>query len=371
MFVIHSLGYGGAERQLVNLAKGLAQLNHEVVVVTFYPGGPLEQELWDAGVAVWTLNKGNRLDIPRSIWKLVSLVRQMRPDILHGYLTTPNLLSLIVKIFCPSTRIVWGVRASNVDWKTYDYFTRFWFRCECALSRFPDLIIVNSFEGARYHLSHGFPNEKIIVIHNGIDTDRFKPDNEARGRVRHEWGIREGEKLVGLVGRLDPMKDHPTFLKAAASMIARRKNIRFVCIGRGSITYQTYLRSLGDKLGLSEHVTWIDPRQDIHIFYNALDVAVSSSAWGEGFPNVVAEAMASGVWCVVTDVGDSACLVERTGQVVPANSPEAMARAIEISLQDGHEAKPELVRKRIVQNFAIGKMVELTEKALKQAAGVV
>ena len=134
--------------------------------------------------------------------------------------------------------------------------------------------------------------------------------------MRLEWGIAECEKLIGQVGRLDPMKDHSTFLKAAALLAHERKDVRFVCVGEGPTGYRDELYSLAKTLGLASRLIWAGSRRDMPAVYNAFDVAVSSSRWGEGLPNVIAEAMACGVPCVVTDVGDSAFVVDKLGVVV-------------------------------------------------------
>ncbi|PWT76317.1 MAG: group 1 glycosyl transferase [Chloroflexi bacterium] len=362
MFLIRSLGQGGAERQLVNLAHGLRRLGHDVAVVTFYPGEWLETELSDAGIPVWTLGKRGRWDIVRSALKLFRLVQKERPAILHSYLSTANLLALLPKACCPSLKLVWGVRASNVDFDCYDWFTKLSFQCECLLSKVADLIIANSHTGREYHLERGFPGNKIIVIHNGVDIDRFKRDEEAGKRVRWEWGIEEQERLIGHVGRLDPMKDHPTFLKAAALLAQERKDVRFVCVGEGPSDYREELYSLADKLGLGGRLIWAGSRRDMPDVYNALDVAASSSRWGEGIPNVIAEAMACSVPCVVTDVGDSAFLVAESGVVVKAGDPTLLAQGINMALTGKLRKGYNLPRERVVNNFSLANCVNLSQR---------
>lgn len=364
MFLIRSLGPGGAERQLVNLAKGLRTLGHDVAVVTFYPGEWLEKELSDAGVSVWTLRKRGRWDLIRSAVKLIRLVQNARPAILYSYLSTANLLALLPKAVCPSLRLVWGIRASNVDFDRYDWFTKLSFQCECLLSKLADLTIANSHAGREYHLSRGFPREKMIVIHNGIDTESFKCDEEAGKRIRAEWGVEEGETLIGHIGRLDPMKDHPTFLKAATLLLQKRKNIRFVCVGEGPSGYREELYSLSNKLGLASQLIWAGSRRDMPAVYNALDVAVSSSRWGEGLSNVVAEAMACGIPCVATDVGDSAFIVGEYGVVVRAGDPTLLAQGINVALTGTLSKGSSQLRERIIHNFSFANYVHLSQQSL-------
>lgn len=363
MFLIRSLGYGGAERQLINLAKGLRERGHEIVVVTFYPGGELKEDLLTAQVTVRDLGKRGRWDLLMPMLRLVGLIRETRPDILHSYLTTANLLTLVPKISCPKMTIAWGVRASSMDWSRYDRFTRMTFHLECLLSRFADHIIVNSQAGWDYHVSCGFPAGKLTLIRNGIDTDYFKPDAEACRRVRSEWGVTDDERLVGLVGRLDPMKDHPTFLKAAAVVAKEHKEVRFACVGDGPSDYRRRLHAMAVELGIGDRVIWGDARRDMPAVYNAFDIAVSSS-YGEGCSNMIAEAMACGVPCVVTDVGDSASIVGEGGRVVSPCSPDALATIIGSVLSEGIDK--DLIRERILKFFGVAKFVLRTEEVLAQ-----
>lgn len=363
-FLIRSLDYGGSQSQLVALAKELHKRCRCVVVTVFYPGGPLEKELCEAGVTVRGLNKRGRWDLAGFLLRLVRILYEEKPDVLHGYLGSPNILIALLKPIFPRTRIVWGVRASNMDLDRYDWLARLHYKVERRLSRFADLIIVNSRAGLDHAVANGFPKDKMVVVPNGIDTKRFGPDPEARRRVRAEWGVAESEELVGLVGRLDPMKDHPTFLRAAALLARERGNVRLVCVGDGPADYRRELHMLGEELGLERRLIWAGARGDMSAVYNALDIATSASSYGEGFPNVVGEAMACGVSCVVTDVGDSAWIVGETGVVVPPRNPEALKTGWKISLGRDKSEMALKARRRVEENFSVGRLVEQTEKAI-------
>jgi glycosyltransferase involved in cell wall biosynthesis len=366
-FLIRSLGYGGSERQLVALAKGLHEHRHSVMVAVFYSGGPLEKKLLEAGVTVQGLDKRGRWDLFGFLLRLVRILYEEKPDILHGYLGTPNILTVLLKPIFPHVRMVWGVRASNVDLNRYDWLSRLSYKVERRLSRFADLIIANSRSGLDYAVASGFPKNKMVVIPNGIDTDRFCPDPKARQRIRAEWGVTESEKLIGLVGRFDPMKDHPTFLRAAALLAQERENVRFVCVGDGPAGYRRELRALGEDLGLTRRLIWAGVRADMPAVYNALDIATSSSAYGEGFPNAVGEAMSCGVPCVVTDVGDSAWIVKETGRVVPPGDPEKLTLGwadVINQLYENHSPMLGDPRQRIVEEFDLEALYERTYEAL-------
>jgi glycosyltransferase involved in cell wall biosynthesis len=366
LFLIRRLGYGGAERQLVALASALRESGHSVCVAVFYPCGPLEEDLTAAGVPVCSLDKSGRWDALGFMWRLIKLVRRERPDIVHGYLSVSNILTALIAAVFPRVAVAWGVRSSNMHLADYDWLARILYRVECHLAKFADLIIVNSRAGFDYAAANGFPKDKMLVIPNGIDTERFRPDSQARRRVRAEWNIKDDEELVGLVARLDPMKDHSTFLKAAALLSAERERAVFVCVGDGSGPYKEMLAQLGAQLGLTGRLIWAGARRDMPAIYNALDVAVSSSSYGEGFSNVIGEAMACDVPCVVTDVGDSALIVSRGGEVVPPRDAEALKTAIAkclVRLRLDEQPEP-CRRQHIISTFSMKELEVRAEAAL-------
>ncbi len=370
--LIRSLNYGGAERQLVALASRLKQAGHSVEAATFYVGGPLEGNLTKHGIPLHPLDKRSRWDVPGFFWRLIRVVRRVNPAVLYGFLGSANILTVLVKPFCPSIRVVWGVRASNMDLGHYGWLDRLLFRIECVLARFADLIIVNSIAGRDYVTAQGFPKDKLVVIPNGIDVERFQPNPSYRDRVRKDWGISEREFLIGLVGRLDPMKDQETFVRAAGLLIRQRQHVRFVCIGDGPAERRRSLERLADGLGVGTRMLWKDATPDIASVYCALDLLTLSSAFGEGFPNVVAEAMACGVPCVVTDVGDAAVIVGEAGLAVSPRDPEALCKAWCVALAwtaEERAARGRRARERVAAQFTVDRMVESTLRELERVTG--
>jgi glycosyltransferase involved in cell wall biosynthesis len=366
-FLIRSLESGGAERHLTTLVKELDKNRFDVTVVTFYPGGHFEKELEDADVRLNCLHKRGRWEVLRFFWRLVGELRRLDPDILHSYLVEPNLISVLLRPMLPLTKVVWSIQASNMQLKRYDWFVRTTFNFQRFLSRFPDLIISNSDAGRAYHLARGFPSRKFIVIHNGIDTLTFKPDQESGKRIRETWQSAKQTVLIGLVARLDPMKDHKTFLKAAAILSAADSDIRFVCVGSGPQDYAGELRRLAEEYGISNRLIWAGERDDMPAVYNALDIACSSSV-SEGLPNAIAEAMACDVPCVVTDVGDSALLVGDTGIVVPPNDAQALADGLKECMNLLASQQRPSPRSRIEERFGISHLKTQTQAALTKLA---
>lgn len=361
-FLVRSLDYGGAQRQLVTLAKALDQDRFDVTVISFYSGQPLEKELANSGVRFISLEKRGRWDVIAFLPRLIHQVRLIRPDVLHGYLDIPNLLALFIKPFVHA-RVVWGIRAAEIDLRKYDWLMWLAAQLERIFARFADLIIVNSVAGFERHVAKGLPPRKMVVIPNGIDTDMFKPDRKAETNLRAQWGISEYTKLIGTVGRVDPMKDLPVFLEAAAIVAGKRDDVRFACVGAGPESYLLRLKELANELGIADLLLWTGARADISAVYNALDVFCSSS-YGESFPNAIAEAMACGVPGVVTDVGDSASIVGECGIVVSPRNPEALAAGLISSLETDRDETGRKARTRIVEKFGVRQLAERTEKHL-------
>jgi glycosyltransferase involved in cell wall biosynthesis len=264
-------------------------------------------------------------------------------------------------------KVVWGLRNAGMDLSRYNWMSTFSFRLSALLSPLVDLLIANSQAGVRYHVAQGFCSKRMIAISNGIDTERFCPDVESGLKLRQQWEIHSGEKLIGLVGRLDPMKGHPTFVRAAALLVEIQSGARFVFVGAGDIAYRTQIEALVDELGLQTRVVWAGACQDMPAAYNALDIATSASSFGEGFSNAIAEAIACGVPCVATEVGDSAIVVDNPDQVVPPNDPKALSEAWLRILHRSAEEQTFLsrqARRRLVEEFGVARLVEKTEAQL-------
>jgi glycosyltransferase involved in cell wall biosynthesis len=366
VFLVRSLEMGGSERQLAILAQSLHERGVPVAVMVFYEGGVLARELAAAGVSVSCLGKKGRWNLVSFFMRLVKAIRSENPAVVHGYLNIPNLLSLSLRPFLPHARIFWGIRASNVALSRSDWLNRLANRLEARLARHVDCVIANSWAGKAYAVARGFPQHKIVVVPNGIDTLVFRFDAAGRRRMRQQWGIADDHVLVGMTARLDPVKDYPTFLDAARRLAGLHESVRFVCVGDGPAKYRAQLQETARARGLDGILTWAGTQRDMAAVYSAFDIACSSSL-SEGFPNVVGEAMACERICVVTAAGDSARVVGETGLVVPPSDPAALADACMRQLALPAETQRTLqaaARQRIVAEFAVGRLAENTLQAL-------
>lgn len=372
MLLHRNLGFGGAEVLVVEVAVGLARRGHDVLVVTFYDDNPLAVPLVKAGVPLQCLGKRGRWDVFRFLYHFLGSVRRFNPDALYTVMPDPNLVALTARLAKRDLRIIWGVSVAHVDLRLYDYVTKMSYGLEARLARFSDLVISNSAAGVSGAIGRGFPGEIMHVVPNGVDTIRYQPDATARGRVRSEWGVSDDEVLIGLIGRLDPQKDIPSFL-AAAAILASENDLRFVVVGNGHPDYKATLIARSEELGIAKRVLWIPARPDIEAVYNAIDLMVISAAF-EGTSYALVQAMACGKSAVVTDAGDNGAAVGVWGQVVPPRNAAALAEGVKRQLAR-LMADPEVIaagcRRHILDNFSVDQFVAKTEALLISAARIV
>jgi len=368
LFLLRSFSIGGAERQLTLLASGLQQSGYSVKVAVFYGGGPLEEKARAMGIQIVDLKRRGRWDLFSFFFRLIGLIRKEHPDILHSYLQVPNIWAAFVKLVLPRTKVVWGIRASNVAVENYGLQVQLTNRAESVLAGIPDWIICNSKSGMFHAVEMGYPKEKMCVIPNGTDTRHFFRDRKSGLKMREQWGIKANQKLIGMVGRMDPMKDYPNFLQAASLLVRERKDICFVCVGDGPDKLVQEYRELSRSLKLEKFLIWAGRQEDMLSVYNVLDILVLSSAYGEGFSNALGEAMACGVPCVATDVGDAAQLIGSLGEVVRPGDSAELKRGILTLLNRLEEEGTSLnsdVAQRIVEQYNMAKLISTTVDTLE------
>lgn len=368
---IGSLRSGGAERQLTQIVRGLADRGWRITVVTMFPGGKHWEQVrsWP-DVELAALYDGKAAFKPAVAWQLIRAVGRLRnriarwrPDVVYSLLYMSNLHARLAVGGDGAGRLVWGVRAAENRLPWFRALARRWGR---ELSGPVGAVVFNSAAGRSFHEAYGFRARRHVVINNGFATDRFRPDRAAGLPLRREWGVADNQQLVGLVGRLTPVKDHATFLAAARRVLQERPQTRFVCIGRGPRPYAKRLARLARTLGLDDALIWAGERTNMPAVYNALDLAVSSSL-SEGFPNVIGEALACGVRCAVTDVGDSALLVGTAGVVVPPRDPARLAAGIVAQL-DGDAPDALKLHRLIEERYSVAAMTDRTAALLREVA---
>ena len=365
LFFIRSLDVGGSQRQLALVARGLGQRGHDVAVAVLYSGSAAEKALEQAGVRIIRLDKKSRWDVS-PLWRLWRLFRTERADVVYPFLTTQTTLAALM-VPRATSRLVFGVRSAAMELGNYDTLSGLMFRMEALLSRRADLVIVNAEAARADAVARGLPADRIVVVANGIDTETMRPDRDAGRAQRAAWGIDDGAFVIGMVARLDPMKDHGNFIVAATAFAQAQSDARFVCVGDGPLAYRQELAALAQSHGLGERLLWAGEVTDLRGVYNAFDLAALPSAFGEAFPNVIGEAMACGVPVVATTVGDSVAIIGDCGEVVSPRQPRALnaawTRMRERLERDGERLKAD-VRTRIVAHYDVNTMVDRSEQLL-------
>lgn len=367
VLLTRKLDRGGAERQLITLAKAFKKNGIDVSVVAFYANGYFDNELINSGVPLYSLGKRSRWGIFSFLITMFRLLRALKPSHLYSFLEVSNILAAVLSPFIGQPKVVWSVRQAGAIPSHYDWTRRAVLYLESLLSACPYIIVTNSVAGKNWAVGRGFPKSKSIVVENGIDTTKFFPDSSVRELTRKTWGVGSGEILIGLVARQDVMKDHANFLKACALVAQCIPNSRFICIGTQVPDYQKSLENTAVQLGIGSKVIWAGAMEDMTAAYNALDISCSSSQFGEGFSNSIAESMACGVPCVVTDVGDSRRIVADLGNVVMPRDSDALASGI-VSMISRIKREPSIriaVRNRIERSFSVETMVEKTLALLR------
>ncbi len=357
--MISSLEVGGAETMLMRLAQATDGRLHDVLVVSMIDRGALLEPMREAGIRVETLGMRPGSPDPRGLWRLASIVRRFGPHVLQTWLYHADLLGLLCARLGAAPRLVWNIRCSDMDLGKYRWTTRLVRSILAAASARPDAVVVNSQTGRLVHERAGYRPRRWALIPNGIDLERFSP-RPASERLRARLGAAPDEVLIGMAARFDPMKDHAGFLDAAAMLLRRRPATRFALAGKNVNARNDALVRMLDAHRLRERVALLGPCDDMPELLAGLDIVTSSSAFGEGFPNVLAEAMACATPCVATDVGDAARIVGDKGLVVPPSEPEALAHAWEALIDRGPEARRVLgreAREKIARDYPLARAV--------------
>ncbi len=324
LHLITSLDTGGAEMMLTHLAPAMDRQRFENVVVSLTTAGPLAARIRAEGIRVEAIEMSRSMPTPMALWRLYRLLRSERPDVLQTWLYHSDFCGLLAGLVARIPAIAWNIRCAQTDDRYQRGINGALVRMLAWLSRYPDAVAVNSHAGRQVHAELGYRPRRWAVLENGFNLARFKPDPTARRSLCHELGAPETDRLIGLVARHDPLKDHETFLQAAAILLGNTPNVHFVLAGTGVDDENQALTATIDTLGIADRVHMLGARNDIPRLTAGLDIATCCSL-GEGFPNVVGEAMACGVPCVVTDVGDAALIVGDCGVVVSPGEPKALA----------------------------------------------
>lgn len=371
LHIISGLSTGGAERALWNLLAGGLSKRFETAVIALAGEGAIGQGIREIGVPVHTLNMGCGAGMVSSVSRLRRIVKSFNPDLIQGWMYHGNLAASVVRATAQrNCALAWNVRHTLYGLDKEKFGTQRVIKAGRMLSSGPDTILYNSAVSREQHEDFGFPAEHGVVIPNGIDTasNAFSPS--ARHALRKELDIPADAFVFGHVARYHPMKNHRLFVESAIQLAEKRPSVYFVMIGKG-VTSETndLTRLIPDEIRY--RFSLLGERNDVPTLMSVLDVLCSTSSWGEGFPNVLGEAMAAGVPCLTTSVGDSAYVVGDAGTVVPSDDSGAVLAAMAEFVSMPAGALADLRRQateRVTSNFAlemiVGRYTELYDVLL-------
>lgn len=352
LHIITGLHTGGAERALVTLVRARAHTAAPPTIAALTPGGVYAANLQEAGFRVLDLGMRRGLPNPFAIFKLARIIRRERPEIIQSWMYHADLMALLALMLSgrrKSTRLFWGIRCSDMELSRYGLRMRLVVRLCAWMSRQPDGVIANSQAGRDVHKRLGYRPKRFEVVDNGIDTARFSLPRGTRAEVRRELGIPAQAMVIATIARVDPMKDYTTFIAA----LARLPGVHALAIGAGT-------EALPETAGLHR----LGRRDDVPRLLAAADILISSSAFGEGFSNAIAEGMAAGLPVVASDVGDARRIVGKAGTIVPPRDPEKLANAIRALTGDAARRRRlgAAGRRRVADAFSVERMVAAFER---------
>lgn len=361
LHVINGLETGGAEVMLLKLVQGMDGSRFTNAVVSMRGMGNIGPRIAQLGIPVFDLQMRGITDIA-GLLSLRRIVREWQPDLIHGWMYNANMASLLAARCFGKAKLCWSVHASYLDLGLYQRGFRILFRCLRTLSGSPDAVLVVSHASRRWHEAIGYQPKRWLYIPIGVDPAKFRPDSAARAKVRSELGIPNDAPVVGFVANYMPEKDHRNFLAAVAVLQKRLPKVHAVIAGRGVDSNPDLLR-LAAEFGIGSGLHLLGYQNDVAAVMNGFDV-FSLSSYSESCPNVLLEAMACGIPCVTTDVGDAAYLVGDTGAVVPPRDPEALAAAcMSLLQQEGRLLLGRSARERVQQVFSVHSVVRQYESS--------
>jgi glycosyltransferase involved in cell wall biosynthesis len=348
------------------------------IVISLIGRGTLGDRIEALGIPVYAVQMEQRKPTLATIWQFIHLVGELKPDLIQSWMYHSILAAELANIFrLKSIPIIWNIRHSLYSLSYEKPVTAAIIKILIFLSIFAKKNIYNSQTSARQHEKVGYKFHKTIIILNGLDPDFFKPSIEAYNQIREQLNLPSDCFLIDRFARYHEMKDYPNLLQAAAILLQKYPDVHFLLAGNEVNQKNDKLCQAIEELGISDRIHLLGERKDIPRLTAALDIASTSSFYGEAFPNVIGEAMSCGIPCVVTDVGDSAWIVGNTGRIVPPKNSEALAAAWQELIELGSEVREDLgkaARARIIESFSLESVVvqyeELYESVMTKKTNI-
>jgi glycosyltransferase involved in cell wall biosynthesis len=374
--LIGSLDRGGAEQFLVRLVAGIAEREPawRQSVWSLTNNVPLAPDLQRAGADVRIFDGGKSLD---GMARLAALPHAMASEpcsLLQCWMYHAEVMGVISRIRGARAPQIWTLRQSRLGGDVNTPLTRLLMRVGACGSRcVPAAIVAGSQAALDAHRAIGYRAPLMPMIHNGVDVEHFAPNIEARTRRRAVWGLDGHTIAIGYLARVSPVKAHDDLLAAAAHLVDVRglPPWRLVLVGSGTAPGDEPLASMIRKASVERCVICAGVDADPAGALAGCDIAVSSSR-GEGFPNAVAEGLATGLPTVATDVGDTRMLLGDSPYLVPPAQPATMAAAIVALLRlpaDERRALGHSLRRRMEQHFQIDHAIKAYAALYRRVVG--
>jgi glycosyltransferase involved in cell wall biosynthesis len=365
IYIISGLPTGGAEMMLYKLLSVIDRDIFEPVVISLTDEGSLGNNIKNLNIPVYKMEMKAGFPNPFKVWRFIQLIRKINPELIQGWMYHGNLAALFAKWVLPNRFfLLWNIRHTPDDLKKEKRLTALVIRLGAKFSLHPDRIVYNSNVSEQKHELLGYNNKNKSIIPNGFNCEQFKPFDKAKSKLRHSLGLKKDTLLIGLIARYHIMKDHVTFLRSAGKLNKTYPEIHFVLVGQGVDKNNHLLIKLIEDLKITKNIHLLGKRMDVDEITAGLDIACSSSSWGESFSNAIGEAMACGIPCIVTDVGDSAWIVGETGIVVKPGDRKAFTDAMITLIKMSSEERlglGKLARNQIIKHFSLNLVVKQYE----------
>jgi glycosyltransferase involved in cell wall biosynthesis len=333
---------GGAQMMLYKLLSAMNRDLFEPVVVSLTNHGALGGRIKRLGVPVHTIGMQPGVPTPTAVWRLIRIVKYANPDLIQGWQYHGNLAAQFAQLFLKHRiPVLWNIRHSIYNLGDEKRMTAIMVKLGARFSHKPERVIYVAQTSATQHEALGYRADKRVILPNGFDMQRFRPSHQAWLQLRSELGLSTSTIIIGKIARYHPMKDHANFLRAAAHLLQSHPDVHFLLAGERVERTNSALMGLINDLNLATRTHLLGERNDIHRILGAMDI-VSSASYAEAFPNVIGEAMACGVPCVITDVGDSSLIVGELGLVVPPKQSQALAEAWRMLIDIGQAGRAKL-----------------------------
>jgi glycosyltransferase involved in cell wall biosynthesis len=355
LHIITSLETGGAQGVLVQFLQQLKIMGCEQAVISMKPSGELAQQIADLGIQVYEIPFSPYIFLPARD-KCEQIIASYQPQIIQSWMYHADFLTLFIRN-PTKIPIIWGLHHSYEHSRRnrLKLFTKIIVKINALFSRvIPQKIICCSKSALETHTRIGYAESKMIYIPNGTDVNRFKPDPQARTKLRVELGLPPETFLIGYIARYHPQKDHASFFHAANLLLEKKEDTHFVLVGNQVVADNPEIRKQMLSSKKSSHFHFMGIRTDIPMITAGVDVATLSSSGDEAFPLTIIEAMACEIPCVATDVGDVSEMIGSSGIIVPPQNPEALAEGwlnLQNKRPDERAELGRIARERVLSNF--------------------